>query len=57
LNLNNLSGQRVETLVNGRLQAGIHRTMLDAGGLASGLYFVKLEGSGQSITQKIMLLK
>ena len=57
LNLNNLSGQRVETLVNGRLQAGVHRTMLDAGGLASGLYFVKLEGSGQSITQKIMLLK
>jgi hypothetical protein len=57
LSLYNLSGQRVETLVNGRMQAGVHRTMLDAGGMASGLYFLRLEGVGQSITQKIMLVK
>jgi hypothetical protein len=57
LNLYNLSGQRIETLVNGRMQAGVHRTMLDAGDMASGLYFVKLEGVEQSFTQKIMLVK
>jgi hypothetical protein len=57
LNLYNLSGHRVETLVNGRMQAGVHRTMLDAGDMASGLYFVKLEGVEQSFTQKIMLVK
>ncbi|MBT3233265.1 MAG: T9SS type A sorting domain-containing protein [Calditrichaeota bacterium] len=57
LNLYNLSGQRVETLVSGRLQAGVHRTMLDAGDLASGLYFIKLDGVRQSVTQKIMLVK
>jgi len=57
LNLYNLSGRRVETLVNGRLQAGVHRAMLDAVNMASGLYFVKLDGSEQSYTQKIMLVK
>ncbi len=57
LNLYNLSGQRVETLVDGRLQAGVHRTILNAGDMASGLYFVKLEGVGKAFTQKIMLVK
>jgi hypothetical protein len=57
LNLFGLSGRRGETLVSGRMQAGVHRTMLDAGDMASGLYFLKLEGVGQSFTQKIMLVK
>ncbi len=57
LSLYNLSGQRVETLVDGRLQVGVHRVMLDAGDMASGLYFVKLEGAGQSFTRKLMLVK
>jgi len=57
LSLYNLSGRRVETLVNGRVKAGVHRVILDAGDLASGLYFVKLEKTKQSVTQKIMLVK
>ena len=57
LNLYNLSGQRIETLVNGRLQAGVHRVTLNAEDMSSGLYFVKLEGAGQSFTRKLMLLK
>ncbi len=57
LSLYNLSGQRIETLVNGTIQAGVHRVMLDAGDMASGLYFVRLEGLEESFTQKIMLVK
>ena len=57
LNLYNLSGQRIETLVNGRLQAGVHRTMLNAANLSSGLYFVRLEASEQVLTRKVMLIK
>ncbi|MBT3233260.1 MAG: T9SS type A sorting domain-containing protein [Calditrichaeota bacterium] len=57
LSLYNLSGQRVETMVDGRMQAGAHRAILHAGDMASGLYFVKLEGVGKSLTQKIMLVK
>jgi len=57
LNLYNLSGQRVETLVNGRLQAGVHRVMLDAGDMASGLYMVELKGTEQTLISKLMLIK
>ena len=57
LNLYNLAGQRIETLVSDRLQAGVHQATLNAGELTSGLYFVKLEGSGHSFTKKIMLVK
>jgi hypothetical protein len=57
LNLYNLSGQRVETLVNGKQHAGMHQMTLNACKTPSGLYFVKLEGVGQSVTQKIMLVK
>ncbi len=57
LSLYNLSGQRVETLVSGRHHAGLHRVTLNAYNTPSGLYFVKLESSGQLLTRKIMLVK
>jgi len=57
LSLHDLSGQRVETLVNRRLHAGVYRATLDAGDMASGLYFVKLEGSKQVLSRKILLVK
>ncbi len=57
LSLYSLSGQRIRTLVNGRMKAGAHKTMLDAGDLVSGLYFVKFVGSGQLFNRKIMLIK
>ena len=57
LNLYNLSGQRIETLVNGRMLAGVHQTMLDGGDMASGLYFLKLEVDFQSFTQKLMIIR
>jgi len=57
LSLYNLSGQRIETLVNGRRRAGVHRVVLSSWNMASGLYFVQLEGSGQTFSSKILLLK
>ena len=64
MNLYNLSGRMIETLVNDRLQAGVHRVTLDAGNMASGLYFVKLRAPlskggerGDPATTKIMLVK
>ncbi len=56
LNLYNLSGQRVETLVNGRMKAGVHRVLLDAGDMTSGLYIIGLRTDGQSISQKVLLI-
>jgi hypothetical protein len=57
LSLYNLSGQRIETLVYGRMRAGIHRTTLNAWEMPSGLYFVRLIADHQISTQKIMLIK
>jgi len=57
LNLYNMSGQRIESMVNCSLQAGVYRTNLNSGDLPSGLYFVRLESSDQVFTQKVMLLR
>ena len=50
-------GQEVTTLVDGLKAAGRHRTVFDARGLASGLYFYKLETNDNVITKKMLLIK
>jgi len=57
LSIYNIIGQRVEMLVNGKLKAGFHRTTFSAEDMASGLYFVRLEASGRTISRKILLVK
>jgi hypothetical protein len=57
LTLYDLSGQKVKTLFEGYKQAGFHSVNLNANDLTSGLYFVRLEGSNESLTGKIMLIK
>jgi Secretion system C-terminal sorting domain len=54
----NTLGQEVASLVNSQLQAGSHDVVFDASGMASGLYFVRMEVPGQiSQMQKIVLMK
>ncbi len=57
LDVFNLLGQRVQTLVEGQQQAGNHRAILRVNGLPSGLYFIRLEASDQAFTQKVMLIR
>jgi serine protease AprX len=57
LALYDLSGRQVRTLVEGNEPAGVHRTILSAANLPSGLYFVRLEASNQVFTQKVMLIR
>jgi len=57
LRLYNPLGQQVSTLFEGNRQAGIYSTNLTGSDLASGLYFVRLEASGQVFTQKVMLVR
>jgi len=52
-----LRGKLVETLLQGNLPAGYHETRWDASSVASGVYLVKLESNGLSLTRKIMVLK
>ncbi len=57
LALFDLLGRRVRTLVDAPRAAGSHRDRLQTGGLASGVYVVRLEAGGQALTQRVVLLR
>jgi hypothetical protein len=50
-------GREVATLVNGELSAGDYSRRLNAGGLASGIYFYRLRANSFSETKKLVLLR
>ena len=50
-------GREVTMLVDGRLPAGRHEAVFEAGELPSGLYVYRLEGGGQTLTRYMLLLK
>lgn len=55
-------GRKVATLVNARLSAGQYDAVLNASGLSSGVYFYRLQASGAANqnfvqTKKMMLVK
>ena len=53
----NIYGQLVETLSDGRENAGYHQVKWEAGDLASGIYICKLETESEYLTRKMLLLK
>jgi hypothetical protein len=60
LNVFNLLGQKVATLVNTYQQKGSYRALFNASGssyLTSGVYLYRLDHSGRSITKKMMFVK
>ncbi len=57
LNVYNLSGQELETLVNGFQTAGEHEITWQPKGLPSGIYFYRLQAGGFSETKKLILQK
>jgi hypothetical protein len=57
LTLYNVLGQQVRTLVNETLNAGRYRVEINAGSLASGLYFYKFEAGNYTKIRKMLLVK
>jgi hypothetical protein len=57
LDVYNLLGQRVASLVNEVLTAGYHSVKFDASTLPSGLYLYRLTADGTSFVKKMMLMK
>jgi len=57
LNVFNLMGQQVATIVQNHLKAGIHTVNFNASQLPSGVYFTRLEADGYNATIKMSLLK
>ena len=57
LTVYDITGREVATLVNENLQAGRYESTFDANGLASGVYFYKLQTSNFTDTKKLLLLR
>jgi len=55
--LHNVQGQVVGTVFSGQLGAGEHRLTVHGEGLASGVYFLRLEAGSQRAVRKLTLLK
>ncbi len=57
INLYNVSGQKVKVLIDERQEAGYYSVDFDAGNLAGGIYFYKIEANDFSQTKKMILVK
>lgn len=57
INIYDVTGKKVQTLVNRTHIAGSYNISFNASNLSSGLYFVKLESSDYTAVKKVMLLK
>ncbi|MCK4297054.1 MAG: T9SS type A sorting domain-containing protein, partial [Candidatus Marinimicrobia bacterium] len=53
----NLVGQRVETLVNEKKSAGSHKVVWDGKDSPSGIYFYRIQAGDFSQTKKMVLMK
>jgi hypothetical protein len=53
----NVLGQKVATLVNGQMEAGVHIVEFDGSAHASGMYFYRIETDSFSETKKMVMLK
>jgi hypothetical protein len=52
-----VTGKRVDTLVDGWRAAGTHDVTWNAAGVASGVYFCRLDALGQTETRRLIVLK
>ncbi len=50
-------GRKVETLIQGEQQAGNHQVVWDAEGQSSGIYFYRIQAGDYAETRKMVLLK
>ena len=57
LDIFDLSGKWVKTLMKGKANAGTHRQSWDGSQMPSGVYFIRLQTESEIITQKVILLK
>ncbi|TNE68896.1 T9SS type A sorting domain-containing protein [bacterium] len=57
LEIYDVTGRLVQTLVNGMRNAGYHQVQFNASNLASGLYFYRLSSKQGVVTKKLMLIK
>jgi len=57
LDVHNVAGQKVATLVDGKQKAGYKTARWDAGSFSSGIYFYRLQAGGFVQTRKMVLIR
>ena len=57
LDIHDLHGRRLDTLIEGDLPAGTHQRSWDASGLPSGLYAYRLLAAGRVYSGKLQLVR
>lgn len=57
LNVYDINGRQVQTLVDGNRTAGTYHLTFNGSGLPSGVYLIRMEAASFAATQKLMLLK
>lgn len=57
LDVFNMMGQRVATVVNENVSAGTHTVNFDATDLSSGIYLYRLQSGSETLTRKMTLIK
>jgi len=57
LDVYDTTGRRVTRLVDGPREPGTHRTVFDAAGLPSGVYWVRLSSPGYALSRSMVLLR
>jgi glucuronoarabinoxylan endo-1,4-beta-xylanase len=57
LDVFDLLGRQIVTLVNGAMPAGNHQVILNGANLSSGVYVYRIQAGGVVISRKLTLLK
>ncbi len=57
LSVYNVGGQLIETLINSKMNTGIHSIKWDAENMSSGVYYYIIVANFYSVTKKLILLK
>ena len=57
LQVYDIKGSLVQTLMNEKIRAGSHRYIWEPRGLSTGIYFLKLTTANQTFTQKVTYMK
>ncbi|MBD3384683.1 T9SS type A sorting domain-containing protein [candidate division KSB1 bacterium] len=57
LQIIDITGSLVETLVDGQRSAGVYSVKWDAAKLSSGMYFYKIIAGGKTAVKKMLIVK
>lgn len=57
LNIYNIAGQKIKTLLNRQMEKGFHKISWDADDYSSGIYFCQIKTRSNVKTEKLILLK